>query len=86
MNTIQNQPAAVGRRRRRLHSAEFKANAAGLCMQPGLSMAGVANGVNANLLRRWVREAELHSGADRSDALAMSTAPLKAPVAAFVPM
>lgn len=30
-------------------------------MQPGMSMAAVAmaHGVNANLLRRWVREAEL---------------------------
>ena len=30
-------------------------------MQPGMSMAAVAmaHGVNANLLRRWVREAEM---------------------------
>jgi transposase len=30
-------------------------------MQPGMSMAAVAmaHGINANLLRRWVREAEL---------------------------
>lgn len=29
-------------------------------MQPGISMAAVAmsNGINPNLLRRWVREAE----------------------------
>ena len=33
-------------------------------MQPGLSMAAVAmaRGVNANLLRRWVRDAEMNSG------------------------
>lgn len=32
-------------------------------MQPGMSMAAVAmaQGVNANLLRRWVREAEMKS-------------------------
>lgn len=88
VNTIPNQPTADGRRRRRLHSAEFKANAVASCMQPGMSMAAVAmaNGVNANLLRRWVREAELRPGADRSEALAISTAPLKTPSAAFVPM
>jgi transposase len=34
-------------------------------MQPGMSMAAVAmaQGVNANLLRRWVRDAEMKSGA-----------------------
>jgi transposase len=33
-------------------------------MQPGMSMAAVAmaQGVNANLLRRWVRDAEMNSG------------------------
>ena len=32
-------------------------------MQPGMSMAAVAmaHGVNANLLRRWVRDAEMNS-------------------------
>ncbi|KQU91705.1 hypothetical protein ASC78_01925 [Variovorax sp. Root318D1] len=32
-------------------------------MQPGMSMAAVAmvQGVNANLLRRWVRDAEMNS-------------------------
>lgn len=64
VNTIQTQPPVDGRRRRRLHSNEFKANAVASCTQPGMSMAAVAmaNGVNANLLRRWVREAELRCG------------------------
>jgi transposase len=33
-------------------------------MLPGISMAAVAmaQGVNANLLRRWVRDAEMNSG------------------------
>ncbi len=33
-------------------------------MQPGMSMAAVAmaQGVNANRLRRWVRDAEMESG------------------------
>jgi transposase len=45
-----------GRRRRRTHSAEFKAKVVAACRQPGVSIAAVAlaNGLNANLLRRWV--------------------------------
>jgi transposase len=44
------------RRRRRTHSAEFKAKVVSACRQPGVSMAAVAlaNRLNANLLRRWV--------------------------------
>jgi transposase len=50
----------MGRRRRRRHSAEFKADAVAACLQPGVSIAAVAlsRGLNANLLRRWVVEAE----------------------------
>jgi transposase len=49
--------AAPGRRRR-VHSAEFKAQAVQASQQPGVSMAAVAmaHGINANLLRRWVHE------------------------------
>ncbi|MDG0857663.1 IS66-like element accessory protein TnpA [Roseateles puraquae] len=45
-------------RRRRIHSAEFKAQAVQASQQPGVSMAAVAmaHGINANLLRRWVHE------------------------------
>ncbi len=51
---------AAGRRRRRKHSAEFKAQLVEACEQPGVSSAAIAmaNGVNANLLRRWVSDAE----------------------------
>jgi transposase len=51
---------SAGRRRRRLHSDEFKANAVAAASRPGVSMAAVAMsvGVNANLLRRWVHDAE----------------------------
>lgn len=54
-------PATAGRRRRRLHSDEFKADAVAAASQPGVSMASVAlaRGINANLLRRWVRDAEV---------------------------
>lgn len=50
----------TGRRRRRRHSAAFKAEAIGACQQAGVSVAAVAlaRGINANLLRKWLREAE----------------------------
>ena len=46
----------ITRRRRRKHSAEFKAKVVSACRKPGVSIAAVAlaNGLNANLLRRWV--------------------------------
>jgi transposase len=45
---------------RRHHRVFFKAEAVGACQQPGVSIASVAlaRGLNANLLRRWVHEAE----------------------------
>jgi transposase len=51
--------SAAGGRRRRKHSAEFKAQLVQACEQPGMSSAAIAmaNGINANLLRRWVKEA-----------------------------
>jgi transposase len=55
VNTKQGLPP--GRRRRR-HSPEFKVKVVEECRRPGVSMASVAlaNGLNANLLRRWVVE------------------------------
>jgi transposase len=52
--------AGIGRRRRRRHSATFKAEAVAACRRPGVSIAAaaLARGLNANLLRRWVVEAE----------------------------
>lgn len=51
---------APGRRRRRIHSDEFKASVVQASQQPGVSLASVAlaNGLNATMLRRWVVEAE----------------------------
>ncbi len=59
MNTT-DQAIGLVRRRRRRHSREFKAEAISACLQPGISIAAVAlaRGLNANLLRRWVVEAE----------------------------
>ena len=50
----------ASRRRRRKHSAEFKAELVKACQQPGVSSAAIAlaNGLNANMLRRWVNTAE----------------------------
>ncbi len=44
-------------RRRRQHTPEFKQRLVALC-QPGVSISGVAlaHGVNANLLRRWIKQ------------------------------
>jgi transposase len=46
------------RRRRRRHTDEFKANLVAACSRPGVSIASVAlaNGINANLLRRWIEQ------------------------------
>ena len=59
MNTTDVKQARVGRTRRR-YSDEFKSQVIEACRQPGVSMASVAlaNGLNANLLRRWVVESD----------------------------
>ena len=56
MNTIETTAVKGERRRRRRHSDEFKANLVAACARPGVSIASVAlaNGINANLLRRWM--------------------------------
>ena len=84
MNTIPKQ-ISDGRRRRRTHSAEFKAQVVAACRQNGVSIAAVAmaNGVNANLARRWVVGAEHDArGGDRLLAVARGAAQTPA----FVPL
>ena len=74
-----------GRRRRRKHSAEFKAHVVAACSKPGVSSASVAmaNGINANLVRRWVKDAE----AEREDVgEAGATKSVKRPATKFVPL
>jgi transposase len=48
-------------RRKRRHSEEFKDELVRACSEPGVSVAGVAlaNGVNANLLRKWMGAREV---------------------------
>ena len=45
-------------RRRRNHTEEFKQAVIAACCEAGASVAGIAlaNGVNANQVRRWMRE------------------------------
>ena len=59
MNTISDEGGA-GRRRRRNHSVAFKAQVVAACRPAGVSIAAVAlaHGINANLARRWVLDAE----------------------------
>lgn len=89
VNTISEQ-TLDGRRRRRAHSDDFKARAVAACIHPGVSMAAVAmaNGINANLLRRWVRAAETPPVVSLSAVAVPShkrPAP-QTPSTAFVPM
>jgi transposase len=49
---------ALPSRHRRNHSIEFKTDLVTMCCQPGISVSAVAqaHGVNANLLRRWMKQ------------------------------
>lgn len=76
----------MGRRRRRRHSAEFKASVIGECLRPGVSIAAVAlaHGLNANMLRKWVIDAE-HRGVRPTAAPApIADLPMSPP--SFVPL
>lgn len=87
VSTIPDQQAGT-RRRRRVHSDEFKAGAVASCMRPGMSMAAVAmaHGVNANLLRRWVREAEMRPPSSAASKIATLEVQAPEPKALFVPV
>ena len=58
MDTPEIQMPQAGRRRGR-YSAEFKRKVIAACLEPGVSTAAIAlaNGLNANLARRWIAEA-----------------------------
>lgn len=87
MNTSEN--GYGDRRRRRRHSPEFKARVVAACRKPGVSIAAVAldHRLNANLLRRWVVEAECteEAGPIASRAVAVAGASMAANTA-FVPV
>ena len=70
-----------GGRVRRFHSAAFKAQVVAACSVPGVSNAAVAmaHGINPNLARRWVRDAEQIKKSTLIE-------PMNQAVAAFVPV
>ena len=76
----------MGRRRRRQYSAEFKAAVTGECMRPGVSIAAVAlaHKLNANMLRKWVIDAE-HAGLP-TPRIAAAAREMPAPPPSFVPL
>ena len=80
--------ATDGRRRRRRHSAEFKAQVVAACRRPGVSIAAVAlqHRLNANLVRRWVVEAEREQGVALIAVRHPEVEPASAPDAGFVPI
>ena len=72
------------KRRRRRHTAAFKAASIVTCREPGASVAAVAleRQVNANLLRKWVKDAGTTPAVVR--VMAATDPPSAAPT--FVPM
>jgi transposase-like protein len=86
VNTIE-EAATPGRRRRRRYSIEFKAQVVAACQRPGVSLAAIAlhHKLNANLLRRWVEQAETNDCVlvARSD---MATPLVATPAPEFVPL
>lgn len=78
----------MGRRRRRRHSAEFKAAVIRECLKPGVSMAAVAlaHSLNANMLRKWVIDAEHKIVAPVAAKAAPVPEPPPMPPPTFVPL
>lgn len=80
-----------GRRGRRRHPPEFKLRIVQACQQPGVSIAAVAlaNGLNANMVRKWVIEAEAADRAGDTQPVDQSrdqAGPVSEPVAGFIPI
>lgn len=71
----------VLRNGRRRYDPASKQRLVEACLQPGVSLAGLAlqHGVNANLLRKWVAKRQLQNGDGQPEA--------RAPIApAFIPV
>src|ERR1700685_3920152 len=73
----------IEKRRRRRHAAGFKSWAVAACQVPGASVSGVAleRQINANLLRRWIKEAQRKGALVKSEP---NGSPERAP--AFLPV
>lgn len=78
----------MGRRRRRRHSAEFKAAVIQECMRPGVSIAAVAlaHSLNANMLRKWMIDAENALPAKPKAATTQPVEEVSMPGPTFVPL
>jgi transposase-like protein len=78
----------MGRRRRRRHSAEFKAAVIRECLKPGVSIAAVAlaHSLNANMLRKWVIDAEHKGVAPVAAKPAKIPGPPPMPAPTFIPL
>jgi len=77
----------MGRRRRRRHTAEFKAAVVEECLRPGVSIAAVAlaHSLNANMLRKWVIDAE-HKIMAPAPIAAAEPEPPPMPPPTFIPL
>ena len=75
-------------RRRRHHPEEFKQAVIAACCEPEASVAGIAmaNGVNANQVRRWMRERGIEAPTRRLPMLTgMAPAFVPVPIAPVTP-
>lgn len=75
-------------RRRRYHPEEFKLAVIEACCEPGASVAciALANGVNANQVRRWMRERGIEPPTRRTPEPVLETASAIAPAFVQLPM
>ena len=73
-------------RRRRNHTEEFKQAVIAACCEAGASVAGIAlaNGVNANQVRRWMRERDIEPPSRSLPARSIS--PARGTEPAFMPV
>ncbi len=75
-------------RRRRHHPEAFKQAVIAACCEPGASVAGIAmaNSVNANQVRRWMRERGIEPPTRRVAMPVLDTAPATAPAFVQLPL
>ncbi len=75
-------------RRRRYHPEEFKQSVIEACSEAGASVAGIAmaNGVNANQVRRWMRERGIEPPTRRVPMPIIEAAPGMAPAFVQLPL
>jgi transposase len=75
-------------RRRRYHPEAFKQAVIEACCEPGASVAGIAlaNGVNANQVRRWMRERSIEPPTRLVPMSALDAAPAATPAFVQLPI